>query len=61
MKLKKNIEWREYFIPTRLVPSIKALEDKEIEDYTAQGYHIAIEYNKEIDVKTIICRGFATS
>ncbi len=56
-----QVEWREYFIPTKLTPSIKPLETQEIEDWAAQGYHITIEYDKDMDVKTIKCRGFATS
>ncbi len=60
---KHQVEWREYFMltPTKLAPSIKPLENKDIEAPTVQGYHIAIEYDEEIDVKTIICRGFAIS
>ncbi len=48
-------------IPAR--PSLKPLEgNKDIEDAEtpiAQFYRVAIEYENDVDEKTLMCRGFA--
>lgn len=59
---KNKVKWDEYFIliSTQLVPSTTPLTNKDFDAPVAQGYHIPIEYDKEVDEKTLICRGFAT-
>ena len=49
------------FIPflTKRPPAIEPLLNDVIEAPTAEGYDIDIEYDEEVDEKTIICRGFA--
>ena len=59
---KNKVNWDQYLIliPTQLVPSITPLANRDIDAPIAQGYHIPIEYDKDVDEKTLICRGFAT-
>ena len=59
---KNKVKWDGYFIliPTQIVPSTTPLANRDIDAHLAQGYHIPIEYDKDVDEKTLICRGFAT-
>src|SRR3974390_1459052 len=52
---------RIYFIlfPTKQVPAIKPLANKDIEELIAQGYYADVEYDKEVNETTLICRGSA--
>src|SRR5690348_7162913 len=59
-KHKDKVKGDEYFIPIPIqrAPSITPLAFKDIDaPPMAQGYHIPLEYNKEVDEKTLICRG----
>jgi len=62
-KHKDKVKGGEYFIPIpiQLAPSITPLAIKDIDAPMAQGFHIPLEYDEEVDEKTLICRGFATS
>ncbi len=46
--------------PTNRPPAIEPLpSNNDIKGSTAHGYNVDIEYDEEVDEKTLICRGFA--